>query len=97
MVNYKIVLYLKAQKELNESYKWYEKQKIGLGLKFLNQVDEDLKSIANNPKFYPSKERNYREFLMKIYPYLIVYKIKETTNEVLVSSIFHTKRNPKLK
>ena len=97
MVNYKIVLYLKAQKELNDSYKWYEKQKIGLGLKLINQVDEDLKSIASNPKFYPSKGRNYREFLMKNYPYLIVYKINEATKELLVSSIFHTKRNPKLK
>ena len=97
MANYKIVLYLKAQKELNEAYKWYEKQKSGLGLKFLNQVDESLKSISNNPKFYPVKERNYREFVMKVYPYLIVYKIKERTNKVLIFSIFHAKRNPKLK
>lgn len=97
MINYKVVLYLKAQKELNESYKWYEKQKEGLGLKFLNQVQEALKLIAINPKFYPLKKRKYREFVMKVYPYLIVYKINETTNEVIVSSIFHTKRNPKLK
>ena len=97
MVNYKIVLYLKAQKQLNESYKWYEKQKSGLGLKFLNQVDEALKSISNNPEFYPLKERKYREFIMKVYPYLIVYKIKERTNEVLIFSIFHAKRNPTFK
>ncbi|MBD3748026.1 MAG: type II toxin-antitoxin system RelE/ParE family toxin [Sphingobacteriales bacterium] len=97
MANYKIVLFLKAQKELNESYKWYEKQKSGLSLKFLNQVDESLKSISNNPEFYPVKERNYREFVMKVYPYLKIYKIKERTNEVLIFSIFHSKRNPKLK
>jgi plasmid stabilization system protein ParE len=95
--NFKIVIYLKAQKELEESYKWYEKQKSSLGLKFINQVDADLKSIANNPKFYSAKNRNYREFLMKIYPYLIVYKIKENTKEVFITSIFHTKRNPNLK
>ena len=97
MANFKIVIYLKAQKELEESYKWYEKQKSGLGLKFINQVDDDLKSIANNPKLYSVKKRNYREFIMKIYPYLIVYKIKENNKEVIIISIFHTKRNPKLK
>lgn len=97
MANFKIVIYLKAQKKLEESYKWYEKQKSGLGLKFINQVDDDLKSIANNPKLYSVKKRNYREFIMKIYSYLIVYKIKENNKEVIIISIFHTKRNPKLK
>ena len=42
MTTYKIVLYLRAQSELSKSYEWYEKQKNGLGEKFINQVQLDL-------------------------------------------------------
>lgn len=97
MPKYNVLIYLKAQTDLGKSYRWYEKQKVGLGLKFLNQVYGDINSISENPKFYSSKSRGYREFVMKIYPYLIIYKIKENTKDVIITSIFHTKRNPKLK
>ncbi|TKB96345.1 type II toxin-antitoxin system RelE/ParE family toxin [Pedobacter cryophilus] len=97
MITYKTVLYLKAQRELSKSYEWYEKQKSGLGEKFINQVKLDFQVIAKNPKHYPNKASKYREFVMKNYPYLIIYEIDEVNNEILIASIFHEKRNPKLK
>ena len=97
MNSYQVILYLKAQQELAKSFAWYEKQKIGLGEEFIHQIEIDLNLIAENPKHYPKKGRKYREFVMRIYPYLILYEINEEKDEILIASIFHTKRNPTFK
>lgn len=96
-VEYNIALCLKAQKELSQSYKWVERQQSGLGLEFLNQVNKDLKFISYKPQFYALENRDYRELIMKNFPFTILYKFDESNYKIIIVSIFHSKINPKFK
>ena len=86
-----------AQNELEESAEWYEEQLAGLGERFAETIYDAAGTILKNPKSYPSKKRKNREFVVKDFPYIIVYEFVETESIVYILHVFHTSRNPKLK
>jgi len=50
MFKKKIEITEDAKNELDESVKWYEKRKKGLGKEFKNEVKKTIKSIEQNPE-----------------------------------------------
>lgn len=84
----------KARFELIEAWKWYEDRQLGLGDKFKLQVDNCIRIIEQNPERYPEQKRNYREGIVKIFPYLIIYRVNKRRKIIAVISVFHTSRNP---
>lgn len=90
-----IKLLKRAELELNDACDWYEKQQKGLSLRFRNAVESSLESISLNPNLYPKKYGTYLHFApIRKFPYLIIYRHDTQMNEIVVTSIFHTKRNP---
>ena len=87
----------KAKNEFLEAYDWYEKQKHGLGDTFKKDIYNFISIILENPKHYPIKDKQLREIVLKKFPFVIIYRIDKHTNTIYIASIFHTKRNPKLK
>ena len=95
-MNYKVELFPAAIKEIDESAYWYEKRVDGLGKDFIEVVYKSFDVIALNPLAY-SKKKNYREFIVKRFPYLIIYEILEKESVINVLHVFHTSRHPKRK
>src|ERR1035437_4049752 len=92
------IIYLsKAQKEFDESLEFYEERAIGLGIRFEFQLKEKLIIISKYPERYRKRKGNFRETIVKGFLFLIIYKYYKTKNIILISSIFHTSRNPKYK
>ena len=92
------IFYLpKAQLELEESLEFYDEKAIGLGVRFEIQLKEKLLSITKSPESYRKRKGDFRETVVKGFPYLIIYKYYKTKKIVLIASIFHTSRNPKYK
>jgi len=92
---YTVKLLTEAELELTDACKWYEKQQTGLAKKFLSEVKHYLKLISKNPMQFDIKfSKRYRFAVLKVFPYLISYRIEEETKRVYVISIFHTSRNP---
>ncbi|MBU0696627.1 MAG: type II toxin-antitoxin system RelE/ParE family toxin [Bacteroidetes bacterium] len=87
----------KAKKEFIDAYDFYEEQIFGLGDKFRREVYYFVSLIIKNPLSYPLKSKKLREVVLKKFPFIIIYRIEDTNSTIYVSSIFHTKRNPKLK
>lgn len=75
-----------------EAYEYYESKSIGLGERFLDQVDVFLELIVQNPYLFPSKKPPFHEAFIMDFPYLIVYGIEGDT--VVVFAIFNTWKNP---
>jgi hypothetical protein len=50
--------------------------------------------IQQEPTRYPKRIKNYREAVVPVFPYLIVYRIHSQRKVVAVGSIFHSKQNP---
>jgi plasmid stabilization system protein ParE len=94
---YSIIVSSRAQKELAESWTWYEDRLPGLGDRFVNEVLECIRQIEENSDRFPTKFKSYKEAQVKTFPFLVIYRISKKANPVRIVSVFHTARNPKKK
>lgn len=94
---YQIEFLRKSRLELLAAWEWYEDKQPGLGDKFKHQVDLRINEIERNPKRYPERKKNYRECIVKGFPYLIIYRVQVREKKIAIISIFHTSRSPKKK
>jgi len=88
----RINLLARAEIEMDESAFYYDSQSIGLGSNFLSEVEHICGLISRNPKRFPKNFDGFREAPMRRFPFLIIYKIDK--NDLYVTSVFHTRRNP---
>jgi plasmid stabilization system protein ParE len=94
---YSIIVSSRAQKELAESWAWYEDRLPGLGDRFVSEVLKCTRQIEENPDRFPTKFKSYKEAQVKTFPFLVIYRISKNTNSVRVVSVFHTARSPRKK
>ena len=95
---YSYELLLRAEKEYLDSYLWYEEKQEGLGDRFSAAVRKKLEYIALNPSLNSKRKGNFRETqLGKPFPFVIIFIVDKKQKRIIVTSIFHTSRNPKKK
>ncbi len=92
MKSYHLVIHDEAKVEITDAYYWYELQQPDLGEKLLEVLDDCFESITSNPKKFPKKLKNMRLAVIKDFPYVVVFEIKQ--NEIIIYAFFHTSRNP---
>ena len=88
---------LKARLELLEAWEWYEDKQSGLGDRFKQYVYNCISIIEQHPERYPERRKNYREAIVKIFPYLIIYRVHKKRKVIAIVSVFHTRRSPRKK
>lgn len=93
-MSHKIKLNEVADEEFINSFVWYEIRAKGLGDRFVLAVKNKLQLISEYPFRYPIKKSDFRETGVRGFPFSIVYFIDEIKKVVIVSSIYHNKRNP---
>ena len=76
------------------SFDWYEAQQENLGNRFLSHVLEKLNKIAEDPSFYPTKHKFFRETCVVSFPFLIIFRVNEEKKAIRIVSVFHTAQNP---
>jgi len=74
------------------AYSWYEEQKIGLGEKFISELENAYTTIGQSPKVYQILYKNTRRKLIKHFPYGVFFRLIE--GQIIIVAIIHTKRNP---
>lgn len=79
--------------EVDESYRWYENQRRGLGEEFMLCLEETIEKISRNPDLYPIVHKNVRRAIVRRFPYGIYYFAKN--NKLIVIAVFHGSRDPK--
>jgi plasmid stabilization system protein ParE len=82
-----------AAAELDEAYRWYERQHRGLGDEFLQASQAVIALVAENPLAFPVVQRNKRRAVFRRFPYSFIFKV--IGDEVYVLACFHGKRNPR--
>ncbi|WP_390936284.1 type II toxin-antitoxin system RelE/ParE family toxin [Parapedobacter soli] len=92
-----VIISSAAEKELQDSFEWYEEQRLGLGERFLNQIDAAVMTVGNNPQLFPVKVGTYRQYVVSTFPFVIVYEYIPENQLVYILHIFHTSRHPKKK
>ena len=96
-MNYKAEFLPRARREFLEAWAWYDDRLGGLAERFSQEVDRKIRQIERAPERYPERKNGFRETPIKIFPYLILYKVHNRKKIVAISSIFHTSRNPRKK
>jgi len=94
---YKLIILEEADKELTESAKWYETKREGLGERFVDAVKNKLQIVQQSPERYPKRKGNFRETVVKVFPFIIVYTFYKKEKNITINSIFHASRNPRKK
>jgi len=96
-VSFNVHITADADLEFQLSAKWYEEQQEGLGDKFISEVREYLLSIARDPEIYPKRIGLKQEATLKIFPFIILFRVIKRKDIVFILAIFHTSRDPKIK
>jgi len=78
--------------EIIEAYDWYESQREGLGLEFLNELEQFYSNLLNNPLTHSFYEKPVREGKINRFPYLVVYEVVDVI--IVVYSVFMAKQDP---
>ena len=89
---YKLVITEEADKDITAAYIYYEDKQVGLGERFLLQLEKYLGNISQNPKHFAVKRANYREAFLRSFPYLIIYEIED--DKIIIYSVFNTPQDP---
>lgn len=81
-----------AVEELIEAAQFYESRQDGLGIKFLNAVEDVLSSVRTNPLMWKPDRLGRRKYRIWKFPYLLIYKVRES--RVYILAVAHTSRKP---
>lgn len=62
--------------DIARSFKWYEEKNVGLGLRFVEEVEATINYISKYPEHYQIKSvKVYREAVLQIFPYMVIYSV----------------------
>ena len=83
-----------AATRIAEVYDWYENQRDGLGLEFLDEWDATTDRIAVNPETFQKKYRNFRLAHFDRFPYMAVYIYDVQENSIVIYNVLASKQHP---
>jgi plasmid stabilization system protein ParE len=81
-----------ARDDIAAAAAWYDTSRPGLGLTFLNTVEELLGRIAEVPQEFPVVQSEVRRGLVQRFPYRVYFLATEKRVEVL--AVIHLHRDP---
>lgn len=81
-----------ARDDADAGFKWYECKKDGLGFDFLQEIENFVLKLKNNPYAYSYLSEPLRQCKIDRFPYVIVFEIKE--DKVVVYRVFNTHQDP---
>jgi len=81
-----------AQKEIFDSVAYYEQRDTGLGVKFMEEIEETVDLILQFPESGKLLNAYARRVLLNRFPFGIVYRVRN--NKIIILAVMHLKREP---
>jgi plasmid stabilization system protein ParE len=94
-MSYSVSVLRAARNEYLDAVEWYAKRSPKAAEGFMLNFSSAVQLIAASPSRWPSYHGHFHEFVMKDYPFTVVYRIDERKNAVVIVSVFHQSRHPK--
>jgi toxin ParE1/3/4 len=92
MANKPIEFDSEAADEVVDGYEWYLKRSPQAARAFLSEVDRAIDAIQASPAMFATYLHGTRRYLLKRYPYAIVYR--ELPELIQIVAVSHLKRRP---
>jgi toxin ParE1/3/4 len=87
-----VVLLAAARKDLRRAAEFYARESKQIAGEFLAQFEHTLELISADPGLGAVTPRGARRFVMRRFPYTIIYRVE--SERVLVLAVGHQRRNP---
>jgi len=81
-----------AAAEYDAAFDWYLERSSDAALKFDTEVDRALGQIIQSPQRWASGSHSTRRFLLKQFPFILIYREQRAGIQVL--AVAHTSRKP---
>lgn len=88
----KIHFHPEATDEFEDAVNYYEEREPGLGLSFSLEIQRGIELISDYPDSWPFLSSSTRRFLVKQFPYGIIYSIYQDT--IYILAVMHLNRKP---
>lgn len=82
-----------AEADIAEGYAWYEQQREGLGVEFVEEVSSTIEAVHTQPLRFPATFRKLRRALVHRFPYGVFFVARP--DAVVVVAAVHLARNPR--
>jgi plasmid stabilization system protein ParE len=96
-MSYKYIYDPVAFDEYKNAITWYLGKSESAATNFIKEIKKTIGIICKDPYRFRNTYKKFRETSLKKFPYSIVYYPDESNHMIVISSIFHHKRNPKRK
>ncbi len=88
----KIVILKAAKQDLREGFFFYESQKVGLGVYFLETLSSDIDSLQLFAGTHPVRFGKYYRLLSKRFPFAVYYRVSD--EQIQIYSVVDCRRSP---
>ena len=92
MSGYRLVSDPRADIDIEAAFEWYERERPGLGLEFLDELRAAYGRIVDGPLKYQQLRSNIRRALLKRFPYAVFFTVEDEI--IVVLAVLHTSRDP---
>lgn len=86
---------VEAARDLASAFAWYERQRRGLGERFLERFEESVALILDMPEAFPRVHGELRRALLRRFPYSVYYRLLDSEHLEIIGCL-HTRQDPAL-
>ena len=91
-MKYSLTLRKETELDLSSCFEYYENIQQGLGIQFIECVEESFNKIQQRPYLYKEILPNIRRVAISKFPYRVFYTILE--KQIIVNAVFHARKDP---
>ncbi len=91
-MKYEVILHERVVLKLEAAFNWYDDQQFGLGDDFIDEFEILTEHINQIPFGFAIAFGDYRQVMLKRFPFIIIYKVEDKTIEI--SNLIHAKQHP---
>ena len=85
-------LHPEAIEDIRGAYDWYASRNALAATAFLTEIENAIAAVVARPDVWPRHLHGTRRFLLRRFPYSIVYRTKPSNLEVI--AVAHARRRP---
>jgi toxin ParE1/3/4 len=92
VTGYRLLSEPPADLDVEAAFEWYENERAGLGLEFLDELRATYDRIADGPLKYQELRGAIRRALLRRFPYAVYFAMEGEI--VVVVAVLHASRDP---
>jgi addiction module RelE/StbE family toxin len=91
-MDFEIVIKESAKDDILETILYYENVQSNLGQRFISCLEKQLESLEKEPFIHQKKYKDFRQVLLRPFPYHIIYEIEGNT--IVVYKVVYAGKHP---